>query len=217
MKRFPDYPSSTSASAYASDSDEKIKTLNKSAIINRTRLYSCDKTTKLYTLSQSIRNRSNNNNNNRAQACDRYERSWFDFIFLVISNVSNAFPILDSRFFRPFVVMPIPYSNLILLVKDLNCPLDDMYYRMSVKAEEYKYTTSSCDAQPCLPCYKTTRTSYRRRPASCISQNKNVRVQATIFHSNSKSFHAIFVLALSRSLIFYNVDTGTQYQSAWFL
>lgn len=74
--------------------------------------------------------------------------------------------------------MPIPYSNLILLVKDLNCPLiDDMYYKMTVKAEEYNYMSNSCESQTCLPCFKTTRTLYRRRPASCISQNKNVCIQ----------------------------------------
>lgn len=64
---FPtDYQSSTMPPFQIGD--EKIKTLNKSAIINRTRLYSCDKTIKLYTLSPSIRNRSNNN---RAHSCDR--------------------------------------------------------------------------------------------------------------------------------------------------
>lgn len=72
--------------------------------------------------------------------------------------------------------MPIPNSNLILLVKDLNCPVVDyMYYTMTVEADEYKYVTqNSCDAMPCLTCYKATSKLYRRRPASCISQNKNV-------------------------------------------
>lgn len=78
-------------------------------------------------------------------------------------------------FNRPFVVMPIPYSNLILLVKDLNCPVvEDMHYRMTVDAEEFKYTNSNGETPPSLPCYKATRPLYRRRPASCISQHKNV-------------------------------------------
>lgn len=79
---------------------------------------------------------------------------------------------------RPFVVMPIPNSNLILLVKDLNCRVgDDMYYKMTVESEEYKYVTQNhCEAMPCLTCFKATRQIYRRRPDSCISQNKNVSI-----------------------------------------
>lgn len=63
-----DYASSTVQPFTTSSGDEKNKMWNRSHIINRTRLYTCDKTIKLYTLSQSIRNRSNNN---RAQSCDR--------------------------------------------------------------------------------------------------------------------------------------------------
>lgn len=76
--------------------------------------------------------------------------------------------------------MPIPYSNLILLVKDLNCPVvDNADYRMRVESEEYKIknVSSNCEMPNCLPCYKANNTTvplYRRRPASCISQNKNV-------------------------------------------
>lgn len=70
---------------------------------------------------------------------------------------------------------PIPNTNLILLVKDLNCPVDDeMYYKMTVESEEYKYVTQDSCESTCLTCYKATRQLYRRRPASCINQNKNV-------------------------------------------
>lgn len=62
----PDYLSQSTATPFpAGGGDDKIKNLNKS-IINRTRLYSCDKTVKLYTLSPSLRNRSNT----RAQSCE---------------------------------------------------------------------------------------------------------------------------------------------------
>lgn len=64
--------------------------------------------------------------------------------------------------------MPIPNSNLILLVKDLNCPIaDDGHYKMHVESEQYYYSND-------LTCMKALKTLYRRRPASCISQNKNV-------------------------------------------
>ncbi|XP_055322700.1 voltage-dependent calcium channel subunit alpha-2/delta-3 isoform X3 [Sitodiplosis mosellana] len=156
-----DYPSSTML-PFQLNGEEKIKTLNKSAIINRTRLYSCDQTIKLYTLSPSLRNRSTN----RAPSCE-----------------------------RPFVVMPIPNSNLILLVKDLNCPVvGDMYNKMTVEAEEYKYVTrNSCDAMPCLTCFKATRQLFRRRPASCISQNKNESEIQQCGHGNTISISLIFI------------------------
>lgn len=63
---FIDYPSSTTI-PLQNGGDEKIKTLNKSAIINRTRLSSCDKTIKLYTVSPSIKSHSAN----RPLSCDR--------------------------------------------------------------------------------------------------------------------------------------------------
>lgn len=98
-----------------------------------------------------------------------------------IHSISNLFWCLigfEFYRYRPFVVTPIPNSNLILLVKDLNCPnvVEDMYYKMTVESEEYKYVTScNSEMSPCLTCFKATRTLFRRRPASCISQNKNVR------------------------------------------
>lgn len=69
--------------------------------------------------------------------------------------------------------MPIPNSNLILLVKDLNCPLiDDGHYKMSSEPEEYKYKQNDTEIK--LTCHKVANPLYRRRPASCINQNKNV-------------------------------------------
>lgn len=58
-----EYPSSTAA-----PSEVRNKPLNKSAIINRTRLYSCDQTIKLYSLSPSIKNKTVN----RVESCERY-------------------------------------------------------------------------------------------------------------------------------------------------
>lgn len=72
---------------------------------------------------------------------------------------------------RPFVVMPIPNSNLILLIKDLNCPVgDDSHYKMTVEPEAFNYYNMD------LTCYKSSRALYRRRPTSCINQHKNVRI-----------------------------------------
>lgn len=101
-----------------------------------------------------------------------------DFIHS-IPNISWCLIGFEFSRYRPFVVMPIPNSNLILLVKDKNCPpgAEDRYYRMTVESEEYKYDTScSSETTPCLTCFKANnRKLFRRRPASCISQNKNVR------------------------------------------
>lgn len=109
---------------------------------------------------------------------NRANGNQMDFIHSIPNNCWCLIGFEFSRY-RPFVVMPIPNSNLILLVKDKNCPplAEDRYYRMTVESNEYKYDTS-CNSEmtPCLTCFKATnRKLYRRRPASCISQNKNVR------------------------------------------
>lgn len=72
--------------------------------------------------------------------------------------------------FRPFIVMPIPRSNLILLVKDLTCLVaDDPHYKITIKPEQFVLNSSNNDP---LVCQRTA--LYRRRPSSCISQHQNV-------------------------------------------
>lgn len=71
--------------------------------------------------------------------------------------------------------MPIPSSNLILLVKDLNCPVDDdSDFKITLTAEEYSYSGAES-----LSCFQQQQILYRRRPPSCISQHKNVRKSHT--------------------------------------
>lgn len=107
--------------------------------------------------------------------------------------------------------MPIPNSNLILLIKDLNCPVsDDSHYKMTVEPEPYRNSSD-------LPCFKADRTLYRRRPASCINQHKNV---CTIFVL-SRFYIFIYPIKMNNLFFFFicrnlksnNVEMGTQYQS----
>ncbi|XP_031633434.1 voltage-dependent calcium channel subunit alpha-2/delta-3 isoform X3 [Contarinia nasturtii] len=162
MSDYDAYLSQSTATPFPMD--DKIKNLNRS-IIKRTRLFSCDKTIKLYTLSPTLKNRSNP----RAQSCET----------------------------QPFVVMPIPYSNLILLIKDLSCPIvDNTDFKMSLIDEQYIHVyRNTCDSkEQCLTCYKATIKLNRRRPTSCISQNKNESEIQQCGHGNTISISLILLV-----------------------
>ncbi|XP_052840898.1 voltage-dependent calcium channel subunit alpha-2/delta-3 isoform X7 [Drosophila gunungcola] len=70
---------------------------------------------------------------------------------------------------RPFVVLPIPYSNLILLVIDQLCPRDGTVV-LTVNPQPIDYHFSVNDS---LACYKQAREFNRMRPHSCISRHAN--------------------------------------------
>ncbi|XP_017839483.1 voltage-dependent calcium channel subunit alpha-2/delta-3 isoform X1 [Drosophila busckii] len=70
---------------------------------------------------------------------------------------------------RPFVVLPIPNSNLILLVIDQMCPRDPtLVLSVNPKVINYPFAVNET-----LSCYKHVRSFNRVRPASCISRHIN--------------------------------------------
>ncbi|XP_016957389.1 voltage-dependent calcium channel subunit alpha-2/delta-3 isoform X4 [Drosophila biarmipes] len=70
---------------------------------------------------------------------------------------------------RPFVVLPIPFSNLILLVIDQLCPRDGTVV-LTVNPQPIDYHLPVNDS---LACYKQAREFNRMRPHSCISRHAN--------------------------------------------
>ncbi|XP_068145661.1 voltage-dependent calcium channel subunit alpha-2/delta-3 isoform X3 [Drosophila tropicalis] len=70
---------------------------------------------------------------------------------------------------RPFVVLPIPFSNLILLVIDQLCPRDPNLV-LSVNPQRINYPLAVNES---LGCYKQAREFNRVRPQSCISRHAN--------------------------------------------
>lgn len=71
---------------------------------------------------------------------------------------------------RPFVVLPIPNSNLILLVIDLLCPREvNLVLTVNPKRIQYPLAVNET-----FSCYKNAREFTRVRPQSCISRHANV-------------------------------------------
>ncbi|KRF79596.1 voltage-dependent calcium channel subunit alpha-2/delta-3 isoform X3 [Drosophila virilis] len=70
---------------------------------------------------------------------------------------------------RPFVVLPIPNSNLILLVIDQLCPRD-VAYVLTVNPKPIHYPLAPNET---FSCYKHAREFNRVRPQSCISRHAN--------------------------------------------
>ncbi|XP_016985901.1 voltage-dependent calcium channel subunit alpha-2/delta-3 isoform X7 [Drosophila rhopaloa] len=70
---------------------------------------------------------------------------------------------------RPFVVLPIPFSNLILLVIDQLCPRDGTVV-LTVNPQPIDYPFAVNES---LACYKQAREFNRMRPHSCISRHAN--------------------------------------------
>lgn len=75
---------------------------------------------------------------------------------------------------RPFVVVPIPGSNLILVVFDaLECPVARMpsatYEKISIVPIEEMYNSNDS-----LACIRQTDPLPRRRPLKCINRHVNV-------------------------------------------
>lgn len=73
---------------------------------------------------------------------------------------------------RPFVVLPIPNSNLILLVIDQLCPRDASLI-LTVNPQTIDYHLPVNDS---LACYKQANEFNRVRPQSCISRHANVSI-----------------------------------------
>ncbi len=87
-----------------------------------------------------------------------------------------------STFHRPFVVVPIPRSNLILVVFDaLLCPVasripSDVYEKVSILPVEAKYGENETVA-----CFRIVDPLPRRRPSSCINHHENVSETINFF------------------------------------
>lgn len=71
---------------------------------------------------------------------------------------------------RPFIVLPIPASNLILLVIDQMCPRD-VTHILTVNPIDINY---QLDANQTLACFKRDHEFNRIRPTTCISRHVNV-------------------------------------------
>lgn len=71
---------------------------------------------------------------------------------------------------RPFVVLPIPASNLILLVIDQMCPRDASHV-LTVNPMDINYPL---EENQTLACFKRDHEFSRVRPISCISKHINV-------------------------------------------
>lgn len=171
-------------------SDDKSKQFDNSVIINRTRLQPCDRIITLYTLYPSIKNKTVYRT--PAHGCERFDYTtrqpilnlFFTFVFLFC-------------FFRPFVVLPIPSSNLILLVVENMCPIADPNFKITTAPYEQDISNES------LPCYRSTINLRRRRPPSCINRHINV------------SFNLICFSFLGKFLLTHINNIGKFYRRMW--
>ncbi|XP_037933678.1 voltage-dependent calcium channel subunit alpha-2/delta-3 isoform X2 [Teleopsis dalmanni] len=91
---------------------------------------------------------------------------------------------------RPFVVLPIPASNLILLVIDQVCP-KEYTMELTVNPIDINYQLEGNDT---LACYKHDREFTRVRPVSCI--NRHVNESSIELCGNAGSIFANILLLL---------------------
>lgn len=117
----------------------------------------------------------------RPQSCDKEMKLYT----LDLNENRTVFTTASMGCERPFVIMPIPASNLFLLVVDALCTADPSKV-LTTLPKEVDYNQS-------LPCFKSRNQSFsRKRPLSCI--NKHVNVSILIFRLNLQScqFRPIF-------------------------
>lgn len=74
---------------------------------------------------------------------------------------------------RPFTVLPIKQSNMILLVVDTLCPIAEQSVPITTQPFDITYNTS-------LMCHKYFSDMPRKRPISCINKHHNVSTYALI-------------------------------------
>ncbi|XP_013110373.1 voltage-dependent calcium channel subunit alpha-2/delta-3 isoform X4 [Stomoxys calcitrans] len=97
---------------------------------------------------------------------------------------------------RPFVVLPIPASNLILLVIDQMCPRD-VTHVLTVNPMDINYPL---DENQTLACFKKDHEFSRVRPTSCI--NKHINESNIELCGNASSIFInvfLFIIALCSS------------------
>ncbi|XP_031833881.1 voltage-dependent calcium channel subunit straightjacket isoform X2 [Nomia melanderi] len=97
-------------------------------------------------------------NRTRPEACDKE-------VYLYLRNVSfdsfDVEPSTNDECMRPYIVQPVDFSNMLLLVVNTDC-IDMMSPPLSVVPEEVTYENNS------LVCQKALTTLKRKRPESCI-------------------------------------------------
>lgn len=171
FNHYDDYDSSTSdplENRAEPPTDEKVKQFDSSVIMNRTRLQPCDRVITLYTLYPSNKNKTVYRT--PAHGCERF----VELKHFVIHSYKFFF---SEYYFRPFVVLPIPSSNLILLVVENMCLAVDPNYKLTTAPLEQEYSNES------LACYRSTINLRRRRPSSCINRHVNVSLTLNYFTS----------------------------------
>lgn len=139
----------------------KGQEFNKRVLINRTRPEKCDKIFTLYQLMHYKENEKSSMNQPMTTNCD-----------------------------RPFIVVPIPMTNMILLVVNTMCnPTDPVYFNN--KPVEKHYNASS------LQCYKIrNQFLYRRQLKYCF--NKHHNESGIELCGNANRFHLSFhILSLT--------------------
>ncbi|XP_053674579.1 voltage-dependent calcium channel subunit alpha-2/delta-3 [Anopheles nili] len=91
---------------------------------------------------------------------------------------------------RPYVVLPIPSSNLLLLVLDTLCPLPTHVPQLSTWPVEHDYNAS-------LACHKARSDPLpRRRPLTCINKHANESVIELCGDGSRPRYNAALLLAL---------------------
>lgn len=86
-------------------------------------------------------------------------------MYLYLRNVSfdsfDVEPGTNDECMRPYIVQPVDFSNMLLLVVNTDC-IDTMSLPLSVVPEEVTYENNS------LVCQKALTTLKRKRPEFCI-------------------------------------------------
>ncbi|XP_035913956.1 voltage-dependent calcium channel subunit alpha-2/delta-3 isoform X4 [Anopheles stephensi] len=91
---------------------------------------------------------------------------------------------------RPYVVLPIPSSNLLLLVLDTLCPLPTHVPQLSTWPVEHDYNAS-------LACHKARSDPLpRRRPLTCINKHANESVIELCGDGSIPRYNVALLLAL---------------------
>lgn len=98
-------------------------------------------------------------NKTRPQTCDQV------MTLYQLNTEKTVFQKTFDACDRPFVVIPVANSNLILLVVDALCGTHGNPAYMTTAPEEWDYNQS-------IACYKTSQMLPRRRPTHCISTHE---------------------------------------------
>lgn len=101
-------------------------------------------------------------NKTRPEPCDHELR-----LYQLNSEDSTIFNIPADACERPFTVLPIKQSNMILLVLEAICPISEQSIPMTTQPFDITYNSS-------LMCHKYFSDMPRKRPISCINKHHNV-------------------------------------------